>query len=592
MKKKKAVQFEKASEGSTLAYRLIPLTILFISTIILLKNLFTNNRYGVGWQALLFAGIIGIMGYISWESFSTVKTNKRLFTLGAVGWVLVVGIYVLAFDPILGSGGDNAHYINLAKSLSQFQGYRDPMIPGSPPALARPPAFPFLLAPVVRLFGINIVALKMVPFLMGVIALLFVFLFFRTYLPLPRALLIALLTGTNYAIVEYTSEVLTEIPFLCLSLLALLLLLKFEKEKTTLNIYCLLAGFLVVVTYWTRWGALTLLGTSVLYFILKNNYKKALALGAVILVFFLYWQIRCMVVKSTDVSGFDLMGSWISDSGKQSLVAGILSKGFTNLKIAFDMIPQNLFNYKLMSGKVLTTNLWIVIVSCFVLLGYVWHLVRFRTQMDLYVPTVMIAPILTSIPSPANIARYLVPLVPFLIYYLFVGIGLFFRRFERLGTYSKHISNTVLMIVASLMLFVNLSGISDKIQLAHRKEPYPADYARFLETAFWAKKETPPGSYFAVRKPTTFYLLSERCACTYYGNVYGPYDQWSKDAEEKILSMYEENNIDFLILDRFSGSAYYLIYPIIKNNPDKFKVVFVTEEPKTYVFQINKWWRE
>jgi len=63
-----------------------------------------------------------------------------------------------------------------------------------------------------------------------------------------------------------------------------------------------------------------------------------------------------------------------------------------------------------------------------------------------------------------------------------------------------------------------------------------------------------------------------------------------EDTEEKILSMYVEKDMSYLVLDRFSSSAQRLVCSIIKNNPDKFEVVYVTKKPEVYVLKLKKWW--
>lgn len=570
-------------------YRILFVVLISIFTLIFLKKLISSAgfEYNGGLQILIYVGLISIFSWLCWESFSKELSKKRLLIVSLVGFILILTIYILAFDPVLDPGGDNAAYIIHAKSLAAFQGFKSLSKPGSPPTTDLPPALPFLLAPIVRFFGINVVAFKMIPFCMAILFVILISLFFRNYLSLPITLIIALLIATNTQIIHFSSLILTEVPFLFFSLLSLFLLDRFEKENQVMGKYLFLSGFFIVVTYWTRHVALGFIGTSVLYFILKRDYKKAFALAVIVLIFFLPWQIRCKCVQPPGVrSAFDFLHS---KPGESSFVERTIGSGITNLKIAANVIPQNIFNYKIVEGKVLKTNLWIVLVLILTIIGYVWHIIRRRSQMDLYTPVVALAPLILSASVPLIISRYFIVLIPFLIYYFFKGLSLTLNQLRGFKI-PKNVSHTILLTVMSLMFFVNLLGVSDRIRHSHRSEPHSPAYARFLETAYWAKDNTPKDAYFAARKARTFFIFSDRHASGYFGEGVGRYDSWSEEAEREILEMYKEKDIDYLILDHFSSSAYRLIYPIIRNNPSKFDVVYVTQKPETYVLKLNKWW--
>jgi hypothetical protein len=189
---------------------------------------------------------------------------------------------------------------------------------------------------------------------------------------------------------------------------------------------------------------------------------------------------------------------------------------------------------------------------------------------------------------PLEMARYFVVLIPFLIYYFFLGLSLVVNQGSRLSV-SKNFLHSIILVVLSIILFGNFLGASDMIQHAHRSEPYSPEYTHFLDTAFWARDSSPKDAYFAVRKPTTFYLLSNRYATSYGLEGSNANLVWAESTEKKLLDQYKTKNIGYIVLDRFSSSAYQLIYPIIKNNPDKFTLVYTTKPPETYVFKLNKW---
>ena len=65
--------------------------------------------------------------------------------LGIVLFVHLV-LSILVFDPRLHLGGDNAHYISLARSILSGKGYKAIYSPGEPPHTQYPFGYPVLLA--------------------------------------------------------------------------------------------------------------------------------------------------------------------------------------------------------------------------------------------------------------------------------------------------------------------------------------------------------------------------------------------------------------------------------------------------------------
>ena len=66
-----------------------------------------------------------------------------------LGWILFLILYLsLAIDELAGIlGGDNAHYLMLAKSLALGKGYQDLYLPGEPAHTQYPFLFPLILSP-------------------------------------------------------------------------------------------------------------------------------------------------------------------------------------------------------------------------------------------------------------------------------------------------------------------------------------------------------------------------------------------------------------------------------------------------------------
>jgi hypothetical protein len=545
-------------------------------------NAFVHQR---NLQILIFAGLITIFVYLCWESFSEQWNRRMLLAFGITGFILLAAVYTLAFDSVLDIGGDNAFYIIGAKSFASFQGYRLLHEPGTPPNTWGAPGLSLLLTPIVWHAGDNIVAFKMVPFCLALLLILLLPILLRRYVSLPVALMITLLVATNARLIHFSSLVLTEIPFIFFSLLALIMLDRFEKEKGSIGPYLFISGFLVVFTYWVRQVALGFLITSTLYFVLKRYYRKALALTSLVVVLFLVWRIRCVIVQVPGTRS--AFGFLTTEPGGFQLLVTAISSAIANLKTLPSVLAGEIFHYLSVSGTS-TPGVFIIPILGFSAAGYVVHLIQRRSQMDLYVLAIPVSVLASRRWNYFELLRYFAVLIPFLVYYFYYGVASVINQLSERVRVPRQATHLIVVLVVCPIFFAQILGIASRIEYAYRDEPYPLNYVRFLEAAAWAKDNTPEKASFAVRKPRMFYLFSGRQAIRYQviDEVYSS----PQKAEEKTLELYREKDIDYLVYDQFGGVNVQLIQPIVEGNPDKFTPVYATKKPRTHILKLKKWW--
>ncbi len=158
-----------------------------------------------------------------------------------------------------------------------------------------PPVFPLLLAAVVKLFGLNWYAIKLLMACLGLANLWLLWLLLRTVTAergeSDLACWTVLLTALSPMYFLFSHMTMTEIPFMLASTAALLLLLR----TTTWQGACL-AGLVGAVAFFTRGYGIVLLPTGVLVFLMQRNWpvrKRLLALGCFALplvVSFVFWS--------------------------------------------------------------------------------------------------------------------------------------------------------------------------------------------------------------------------------------------------------------------------------------------------------------
>ena len=153
------------------------------------------------------------------KAFSLFYSSSFWLKLVIVGQMVLLG---LQFTPNISTNGDDAVYYILGKSLATGHGYRNIQVVGSPVETNFPLVFPGFLA-IIHLFTHTPLFSKILVACLGCLVTLASFYLFRLWTPrylVPLLLLIASLSVLN----QHALELLSEIPYVALTLFSLILL--------------------------------------------------------------------------------------------------------------------------------------------------------------------------------------------------------------------------------------------------------------------------------------------------------------------------------------------------------------------------------
>lgn len=147
--------------------------------------------------------------------------SLRALRLRAVLPVVLGGvllIYLATLRPGLGGGGDAAQYVMHAENLVEGRPYAETGYVGNPHQFiapkSYPPGYPLLLVPVVALFGVNLMAMKVVGVVFFVAALFVIAWAFRRALsPVALGALVAVI-GLHPFFWDFKDSLLSDLPFL------------------------------------------------------------------------------------------------------------------------------------------------------------------------------------------------------------------------------------------------------------------------------------------------------------------------------------------------------------------------------------------
>ena len=509
---------------------------------------------------------------------------KRVFGVAGGLVLLHLGLCIALFDPKIHFGGDSATYMMLAESITEFS-YSLSLDPGPPvPHTKYPAGYPLLLAPLVFLFGRNVVVLKLLSMVFTAGAVLV----FRAYVrrgrePLP-AFLLALAFAVSPGVIDYSRWMLSEAPFIFFTLLALWMLREDLDRGGGLGRAFWIGLAASVMSFHVRTiGALLLVAGSVSYLI-RGEWRRFLAHGSIGAALTIPWLLRTRLATGTTSSyleEFRLVSIYSPEEGYLD-AAGTVGRFFGNGWLyASQELPRALIGSdpSAWSGNALVQAVAVAVCALVVL-----ALVRaFRRRPDaavLYFVLTCLAIMLFQ--SVANDVRYLVPLIPlFLMYSMDAATWLGERAKRPAARWLAPASVAGVLVILALTSHAariprNLAMITH-YALGNPYAGWVPTVANFFEAAAWVEQNTPQDAVVTVRKPRLFNAVTDRRVMMY---------PFSTDADSVLQAV---RDTDYVIIDaNFSQTRDYLL-PALEANSDEFPTVTVyqTDAPVVSVLRVG-----
>ncbi len=509
-------------------------------------------------------------------SFDLAQYERKPYFLAALGLCgLLMGI--LLFDANLSLTGDNAQFINLGRSLAEGHGLSE-TIEGEPiPHTKYPFGFPLLLAIVHILFPANLIALKSLVVLLYAISIPLTYLLIRRFAPPPMALGTSALCLASPLLLDYSHQVMSEIPFLLFSLIALLLLHRAHSNSSTkvtkdtkgkkpflfrVSLCSLLLAIIAIIAaYYIRSAGIILIGTGILYFALHKKWKEAgiIATGSLLLA--LPWQIRNASLGGTPyIKQLLSINPYRPEEGALTFTT-LIERIIVNLELyGLQIIPyiflpsfidthyfvgsvfSALILYALIAGLI-KRHLLIVYLTCYLTLYILWP--------DIWTDT-----------------RFLIPVIPILFYTILTSLD------ELLHLLARALKKTASRAgVVFFFLFLLGSNIFETNNLAKYTGQLPLDWANYFIAAEWIGKNTEPDVKIACRKPYLMNAIANRKATSY---------AWK--TPDQVIADFEKNSIEIVVVDQlgFRSTPEFLI-PAIEAYKNRFEIIHIVRNPDTYV---------
>ncbi len=534
-------------------------------------------------------GLIACCAYFCIQYFgSPRKSSPRDHWIFAAAFLLGSVIYGMSFTEDLLPNGDNGEYLILAQSLVEKGGaYRldhPREIPNSLASLG----LPLVLAPVYALWGFDFVKMKLLVMVMGLAIFPLLFMLFRKYHGYNLSAILAIVCWTSPYLVSSSTAIMTETPYLFWSVLALWLMASYLEGPTDNWKLLIVSVLALVMAYLTRVTGISALAALIIYLFLHipwliffrdrnwsslwnhTHTRRFVLIAGPLIIFGVAWQIYQAVIGTSQFYLF--------------FNRDLPSYFHSNLNSAIWVLPQILFSKEtyrwinFIQGSTLESInfTWMLLLS-FMIFGLVTGLIK-RHLLAIYTAMVLIIVLLGSMTAAEMvIIRYVTIIVPFLIYYFFIGVlrGLnaLFQLFDQPAM--SPISKVIGLLLLIQVICTGFHG--DRLNIESSAIGYGPEYYDFIDVAKWSKNNLPDDAYILSIKPRIFYVYSEKKS----GRLTNTSEVYTDEYILEKLQEFKDRGATHLVLDRISGSTRRNIFPLVEEHPDLFQTMYLGQIAST-----------
>ena len=502
--------------------------------------------------------------------------------------LVIVQLLILAvrFFPDMSTNGDDAQYYLLGKSLVSGEGYRKPYDPARTVETQYPVVFPAFLG-AVSVFSQSPLPAKIVNAFTAVLATILAWYLFRSRLTHLLMPLLACMAVSGF-IAEYSVILMSEVPYVVLTLLALVLLDRsLARPQNRLLFWATIAASVlptncrsigvsftaawVIACLWNRhyryavWHAVIFLGASVLFRTLTS------------------WD-NPYVLQLFLRNSYDPAQGYVTVAEMVARIGQNIGRMHGQL-IRLTLIPTAKNMSQGLNGVM--SNL--IVIAIFI--GWLRGLIGRLRLASLYV--FFYLGIMTVWQTQWTSERFVLGIIPFLYLFLFTGLDtvVAFFRTDRPASFAgflRELSGDVdgpapaagrrwlAWSAAAVIVLFNLSYNFTKGNTAGR---LTRDWTNYYSCADWVRTNTSKDAVVVSRKAELFYIRAQRKGYLY------PY---SHDPDS-IVRNFRDNKVTHVVFDNFfwTRTTQKYLYPVYTKYPGMFKPVYMLKDPDTYIMEFN-----
>jgi hypothetical protein len=495
------------------------------------------------------------------NSIETLLSNRWLATASLALLHLIIA--ALAFHQAPFTGGDDATYISLAKSLIQRHDYTDIWDPALPPHTQYPPVFPVMLA-VSLLAGLTpALGLKVLMVVISTLAVFMSCLWLRKVTTPGIAFCAGFFIAISPEIVRLGQEILSDGAFWLFAMVALVLWYGTDKRVTDENrvmptAWVVAATVATLAAYFTRSAGAPLLLAIFIWLALRKQLKAIAIVAAMSAPLIFLWWLR----GRSGGGGGGYLAPFLSVDPYNPALGNI------TLRTLFERFAQNAHFYssrhlsRLVFGTPRTGVVFGIAFAAAMIYGWARRVKRpglAEVWLPLYLALVILWPLAWSSP------RFLLPVVPLLALYVGETIAALAKAASSPRIFAAAILLAGVVTVQSELRRLVTIGTVCRERYAEG-EMFPCTdpvFRDFFVTAERTRNQLPKGSVVISRKPTIFFAHSG-----YQSTLYpltpkpGP-----------LFHLADSVHARFLIIDQIGDLAPKYLHPIMLARRDDFCIV-------------------
>ena len=452
-------------------------------------------------------------------------------------------------------GGDFSQYIMQGMSVAngtieEFIKQSETIVNSSSYPIAPityPWGFPILLSLTYSFFGLNLIIFKSIILFFFISFLIVLWFLYEEDLDISERLILISLFAFNPYLLKFGDNILSDIPFLFFSTLSIFIITKLKEKRSQFNtiLYCFILGlcFMISTTIRSHGILLPILYFSILSLIFLQNYFPKINFFSIKLLSFksfLSSRMRtfCYLLPIIIFVLFALYFSTILPNRQEAhfeVFESINVKSIFNNILYYSVVLKDFFSsqsnmrYFLYNIDIVGFAIYVLTIP-FVLLGLKN---KWKISPVIIIYTVITLVLYTTYPARQGL-RYILPVLPFYIYFLLIGL-------RSLNVYKKNLvtrKNFFSYILLLVFFFFSIFQIYENAQNGFKVKNGP--YNKESQELFnYIKTSVPKNNTIIFFKPRVLTLFTERNSVLY-----------NKIDDFKIREWYVVNKKSQLILNQ------------------------------------------
>lgn len=445
----------------------------------------------------------------------TDKLDSRRHRIRLLGWIslLVIVHAYLVFpnarpDLTHFNRDDSEAYIGLADSIATGRGYTRCLNPDQYlPHKTWPPGLPLLIAPAIRVFGLNMIAIKLTMAAVGIVGLVFFYLLMRDLTDTRLAGWATAATALSAHYFWFSHQIMPAVPTFAIAVVVLWLVERASREPSRWR-WWVLAGIVTGYGAIIKGLAFLLIPAAGVVVLRAKDRRSTLARYAVFVGIAISptigWSIRNSHVEAESLDGINqfrmLFQQTANDPNSPIITPGQLARNvYENVAwgLIYNLPEQSIPGLRLAElRRCPSGRWWAIAISALAALLVCLSIRRGLWPVHVYLAASVA---LLSVYNTGGTARYFIPLAPLVVFLAAAGIrsdsrGTGLRRFVRLVA--------VVWILCAAVDF----GLA-----VHQQETRPyAKYRwnQFAEISRRCRDLLPEDAVVIVHNPNAFTLIS------------------------------------------------------------------------------------